>query len=181
MILDLIVQADLHVVFHAQLVEEADVLKGTGDTGPVDLDGVHAVGVLAVHHDGAAGGLIDLGQQVENGGLARAVGADETGDLGAAHGEVEVVDGGEAAEVDAQMAAFQNGRFVHVALRHDGMAGDGDHFGLFSAFQSAHFAASFFMLRDGPSSSFSLRKIRIKKDRMAGLLVASMTRMSTMA
>ena len=83
----------------------------------VGLSGGHAGGVQAVQQDGAASGLIHLGQQVEHGGLARAVGADETGDLGAADGQVEVIHGGQAAEVDAQVAGLQNGALVNVPLR----------------------------------------------------------------
>ena len=94
-------QADLHIVLHGQVVEQPDVLEGAGDAHAVDLGGVFAVGVDAVQQDGAPGGLIDLGEQVEHRGLARAVGADEAGDLGAAHGDIELVDSGEAAEVDA--------------------------------------------------------------------------------
>ena len=75
------VHAHLHVVFHREVVEQADVLEGPGDARPVDLGGVHAVGVFAVQQNGALGGLIDLGQQVEDGGFAGAVGADEAGDL----------------------------------------------------------------------------------------------------
>ena len=44
----LIVQADLHVVLHGQIVEQADILEGTGDARPVGLGDRHAVGVLAV-------------------------------------------------------------------------------------------------------------------------------------
>ena len=84
--------------------------------GPVDLGGGHAVGVLAVEQDGAPGGLVHLGQQVEHRGLARAVGADEAGDLGAADGEVEVIDSGQAAEVDAQVAGTpERGACSHPA------------------------------------------------------------------
>ena len=64
-----------------QVVEQADVLEGTGDAGPVHLSGGHVVGVLPVQQDGAVGGLIHLGQQVEHRGFACAVGTDETGDL----------------------------------------------------------------------------------------------------
>ena len=52
------------------------------------------------------GGLIDLGEQVEDRGLARAVRADETGDLRAADGHVEVVDRLESAEGDAESVSF---------------------------------------------------------------------------
>ena len=120
-------QADLHVVLHTQVGKQADVLEGAGDAGPVDLGSAHAVGVLAIEQDGAPGGLIHLGEQVEHRGLARAVGADKAGNLCAADGEVELIDSGQAAEVDAQVLALQNGELVHIPLRNDGVAGDGDH------------------------------------------------------
>ena len=64
------------------------------------------------------GGLINLGEEVEDGGLASTVGADEACDLGAAEGEVEVLNSFQAAEGDAQIDALEDGRLVHVALRH---------------------------------------------------------------
>ena len=36
-VLDLVVQADLDVIQHAHLVEQADILEGTGHTGLADL------------------------------------------------------------------------------------------------------------------------------------------------
>ncbi len=113
----LVVQADLHVVLHTQVVKQADVLEGPGDAGPVDLGSAHAVGVLPVEKDGALGGLIHLGEQVEHGGLAGAVGADETGDLRPADGQVEVIDRPQTAEVDAQVAALQDGELVQHPAR----------------------------------------------------------------
>ena len=120
------VHAHLHVVLHGQLLEQADVLEGTGDTGPVHLHGVHAVGVLAAQQDGAVGGLVDLGEQVKNSGLARAVGADEARDLRAADSEVEVLHGLQAAEGDAQVHALQNGLFADVPIRDHSAGGDGN-------------------------------------------------------
>ena len=131
---DLVVEADLHVVLHRQVVEQADVLEGTGDARLVHLGGGHAVGVLAVEEDGAPGGMVHLGQQVENRGLARAVGADEAGDLGGTYGDVELVDGGEAAEVDAQVLALQHRHLAQVPFGNDGVAGHRHHLGLFKLF-----------------------------------------------
>lgn len=62
-------------------------------------------------------GLIDLREQVEDGRLARAVGADETRDLRAADGDVEAVDRLQAAEGNAEVDALEDGRLVRVALR----------------------------------------------------------------
>ena len=177
-IADLVVQADLYVIFHTQLVKEADVLEGAGDSRTVDLDRVHAVGILAINEDGAPGGLVHLGQQVKDRGLARAVGTDESGDLGPSHREIEVIDGGQSAEINAQVAALQDGGLIDVPLRHDGVAGHRHHFGSLSLFQSAHFAAPFLLIL--PSSrapcSFSAKNWRI-----AALLVAIITRMRTTA
>ena len=99
-------------------MEQTDVLEGAGDAGAVYLGGAHVGGVLAVEQDRAVGGLIHLGEKVEDRGLARAVGADEARDLGAAEGEVKVLHGLQAAEGDAQIDALEDGRLVHVALRH---------------------------------------------------------------
>ena len=115
-VLDVVVQAQLHVVLHGEVVEQTDVLEGTGDARLVHLDGIHVVGVHAVQQNGAPGGLVHLGEQVKDSGLARAVGADETGNLGAADGHVEVLHGGQAAKVDAQVAALQNGAFINITL-----------------------------------------------------------------
>ena len=65
--------------------------KNSYPTHVADLDGGLPRCVPAVNHDGAPGGLVDLGQKVEHRGLPRAVGADEARDLRAANGHVEVV------------------------------------------------------------------------------------------
>ena len=164
-------QAQLHVVLHAQVGKQADVLEGAGDARLVHLDGVHVVGVHAVHQDGAPGRLIHFGQQIEHRSLARTVWADEAGDLGAA--DVEVLYRRQAAEVDAQVAALQNGAFIDVPLRDLVGAGYRDQLDRF-LWRPTHCAA--------PPFFSSLRsRSRAKKPQMAGLLVASMTRISTMA
>ena len=172
-IVDVVVQAQLHVVLHAQVGKQADVLEGAGDARLVHLDGVHVVGVHAVHQDGAPGRLIHFGQQIEHRSLARTVWADEAGDLGAADGHVEVLYRRQAAEVDAQVAALQNGAFIDVPLRDLVGAGYRDQLDRF-LWRPTHCAA--------PPFFSSLRsRSRAKKPQMAGLLVASMTRISTMA
>ena len=50
-----------HQVFcHGQVAEQTDILKGPGDAGPIHLGCGHAVGVLAVQHNGARCGLVYL-------------------------------------------------------------------------------------------------------------------------
>ena len=61
------------------------------------------------------GGLIDLGEQVED-RLTGTVRADEAGDLGAADGHIEVVDRFQTAERDAEVDALEHGGLVRVAL-----------------------------------------------------------------
>ena len=111
-----LVQAHLDVIDDAQFLEQADVLEGTGHAHAVDLIGLFAGGGHTIDQDGAAGGLVDVGQQVEHGGLTGTVGADQTGDFVAADHQVEAIHGGQTAEVDAQLTHVQNGLFVHVAV-----------------------------------------------------------------
>ena len=87
------------VVLHAQLAETGGC-SGTCGRCPARLTCAVFMpcGVFAVEQDGAVGGLIDLGEQVEDRRLAGAVRADEAGDLGAADGHVEVVDRFQTAE-----------------------------------------------------------------------------------
>ena len=76
------------------LLEQADILERAGDAQLVGLHGVHARGVACrSSRIVPRRGLIHLGQQVEDGGLARAVRADQTGDFRLADGQVEILDG----------------------------------------------------------------------------------------
>ena len=114
---------DEHVFKYRQGREQADVLKGTGDAllgdpvrgGGEDL-GKHtlvlpliellhsALGVV-FHHglsqkgDPPVGGLIHSGDAVEGGGLAGAVGADQSHDLPLVHLQGKVVHRHHAAEL----------------------------------------------------------------------------------
>ena len=119
-----LVQAYLDVVDDGQVLEQADVLEGAGHAHPVDLVGLFAGGGHAVQQDGAPAGLVDVGQQVKDGGLARAVGADQAGDLVAADHQVEVVHRGQAAKVDAQAPDVQHRALVHVPLGQKAARGD---------------------------------------------------------
>ena len=172
-VVDVVVQAQLHVVLHTQVGEQTDVLEGAGDARFVHLDGIHIVRVHPVHQDSSPGGLIHFSQQIEHRSLTRAVGADEAGDLGAADGHVEVLHRRQAAEVDAQVAALQNGALIDVPLRDLIGTGYRDQLDRF-LLRPTHCAAPPFF---SPLRSRS----RAKKPQMAGLLVASITRISTMA
>ena len=124
--------------------------------------------------------LVHLGQQVEDGGLACAVRADEAGDFRSADDEVEVLDGVQAAEVDAQIAGLQHGLGIQIALGDDAVARRGHHAGSASRLLLGHalspsFAEACALERRSLAASISMPL------RSCGLLVASMTRISTMA
>jgi len=110
-----VVHADLDVVEHAQIREQADILEGAGDAGLAGLHRIQLRHVLAAEPDGSAGRLVDLRQHIEDRRLAGAVGADQTVDLLILHFEVQVVHGGQAAEVNAQIPDFQD-RSVEAAV-----------------------------------------------------------------
>ena len=111
-----LVEAHLDVVDDGQVLEQADILEGAGHAHPVDLIGLFAGGGHPIDEDGAAGGLVNVGEQVEHGGLTGTVGADQTGDLVAADHQVEAVHSGQAAEVDAQFTDVEDGLFILVAV-----------------------------------------------------------------
>ena len=140
------------------------------------------------------GRLVDLGQEIEDRGLARAVGADEARDLGAADGHVEVVHCLEAAEGNAQVDALEDRGLVGVALGDIAGARDGDEgislelalklglrvpdvFGIQNsqaAGRHASFASfPFFLLSFSRSSSRQIFSV--------GLLVVSITTIRTIA
>ena len=118
-----LMQAHLDVVDDRQLFEQADVLERAGHAHPVDLIGLFAGRGHSIDQDGAAGGLVNVGEQVENGGLARAVGADQASDLVAADHQVEAVHGGQAAKIDAQLTDVQNGFFVLITVGQEAAGG----------------------------------------------------------
>ena len=81
-----VVQADLDVILHGEVLEQPDVLEGSGNAHLIELIGLFARRVLPIQQDGAPGGMVYVGEQVEHGGLACTVGADQAGDLRAADG-----------------------------------------------------------------------------------------------
>ena len=113
-------QADLHVVQNAHLVEQTDVLEGTGDALLVDLGRLLAGDVLTVQDDVALGGTIHTGEHVEHRGLAGAVGTDEAVELAFFHLHVQLGHSLQTAEGDAQVGYFKQchaSRLLFLALR----------------------------------------------------------------
>jgi hypothetical protein len=92
------VAGDADVVEDRERAEEADVLEGAGDAALDDLVDAQAGQRWPSKWTEPGRGLVDAGDEVEDGGLARAVGADEADELAIVDGEIDRVDGGEAAE-----------------------------------------------------------------------------------
>ena len=101
------VGAHQNVLDDAHLGEEAQVLEGAGDAAGDDLLRRFAVDALIQEGDCTVGDLIDAGEHVEHGGLARAVGADQRDDLALIHMEADVVHGAQAAELDRDVFNIQ--------------------------------------------------------------------------
>ena len=90
--------------------------------------------------DRAAGGLIDIGKKVENGGLTGTVGSNETGDFRLADSKGELVHCGQTAEVDTQVADVQNRLLAQITFGDDDVCRHWHHLCLLLL---THFAASF--------------------------------------
>ena len=91
------------VLQQRRVLEQLDVLEGAGDAQRGDAVRRHVGDVGAVEHQLAAGRLVDAAHQVEDRGLAGAVGADDGEDLALADVEGHAVDGLDAAEVDREV------------------------------------------------------------------------------
>ena len=83
--------ADQDVLQHGEGGEQADVLEGAGDAGGQDLVRRQAEQLAALEADGAAGGGHEAGDDVEEGGLAGAVGADDGDDAAVGDGDVDLL------------------------------------------------------------------------------------------
>ncbi len=109
------VMPDHHVLQHRHVVEEKRSLKG-----PAHAQSRDAVGRETQQRRASELGPSCLSrqhtcQQIEDGCLARAVGADESLDLPLAHGKADILHGLQAAEVLTQPAKLQERRPNHEA------------------------------------------------------------------
>ncbi|QND93221.1 hypothetical protein SY91_00578 [Burkholderia cenocepacia] len=101
-------QADAHVLQRGQVREHGRDLERADDAAPRDLRGPFVGDVDAVEDDLAGRRRQKFGEEVETGGLARAVRPDQCVDRTAPHTQVDTVHGGEAPEFLRQSACFQN-------------------------------------------------------------------------
>src|SRR5690242_909160 len=90
---------DEQVLDHRELPEETNVLERATDTNAGDLRWRERSKTLRAVGDGAPIGFVDARDQVEERCLACTVGSDETEDDAVGHGEADVTDRTEAAEL----------------------------------------------------------------------------------
>ena len=119
---------NLNVILCRHIRKQADILEGTGNTHPVDLSCVHALGINTLQQNGAAGGLIHAGQQIEDSCFTGAVGADQTGDLGRANGDIKAVNSSQAAKIDAKIPHIQHRELVSILFTKEAIGGNLNHF-----------------------------------------------------
>ena len=88
-----------HDVFQRGHVgKQADVLIGAGDAPFGYLVGAQALNFVPVENNAAFFGGVKAGDAVEEGGFPGAVGADDAGNAAFFNGEVQIVDGNQAAK-----------------------------------------------------------------------------------
>src|SRR5215468_6914108 len=112
-------EAHGHVVRHRELAEELRGLKGAGDAEARDGVGRGAGDAEAAQCDVAPIRAVVAGEDVQQGRLARAVGADDGGDTGGGDGERDIVEGGHAAEAHGDTVEGKErfrGSVLHLPL-----------------------------------------------------------------
>src|SRR5262249_18895166 len=90
------------IVEHGQPAEQGDVLERARDTEPGDLRWPSVRDVAVLEQDGAAIGLVEAADHVEQRRLAGAVRADNRDDFAAAHRDRDILDRAHAAETLGQ-------------------------------------------------------------------------------
>ena len=110
-------KSGLDIFYDGHVAEQTDILEGTGNSRRHKLIGLFPVQRLAVKDNGAFGGSVHTGEQVENRSLPCAVGANESHQLSGIYLYIEVVDSLQAAETDAQLSGLKHrSLFSHCSL-----------------------------------------------------------------
>jgi hypothetical protein len=98
-----------HVLQGGEFPEQTDVLEGAGNARGHHLVGLAGGQLGAVEDDLTFFGHVGAGEHVEEGGLARAVGADQTIHLPLADGQGDIRQGREAAKALGDVLRFEQG------------------------------------------------------------------------
>ncbi|MCY1434300.1 hypothetical protein D9M71_503580 [compost metagenome] len=101
-------QGHAHVLQHAHVAEHGGYLERAHQALAGDLVGRQRADGLALVQHFAAGGRQEAGQQIEEGGFAGAIGADQGMDMPLLHLEIDRVHGGEAIELLGQTPGFED-------------------------------------------------------------------------
>src|SRR5690606_6914803 len=101
-------QRQAQVLLDRQALEQVGDLEGARQALLADAVGRQTLDRLAVQAHRARGGREHARDQVEGGGLARAVGADEGVDLPGLYAQVRALDRLNAAEAHADLAGFEH-------------------------------------------------------------------------
>ena len=105
------------VVQYGGMVEQLDILEGPGDAQPGKLVRAQAGDVAPVKADAPLAGLVDPRDQVEDGRLAGAVGADDGKHLARLDREGYAVDRPDPAELDGQILDLQQAHRIRSVFR----------------------------------------------------------------
>ncbi len=108
-------QAGQHVLQHRHRPEDADVLEGAGHAEPGTAMRRHIGNIPAGEIDPPGAGRDDAGNQVEQRGLAGAVGADHRVDAALGHREVDRVDRDQPGKTAGEPGRGQQWREAHAA------------------------------------------------------------------
>ena len=104
----LTLQANAHVLQQSAVRKDGRDLKRANHAAAGNLCRRLAGDVHAIELDAAGAGLQKLGQQVETGGLAGTVGADQRMDGATLHCQIDLADGGKAFELFGELLGFEN-------------------------------------------------------------------------
>ena len=116
------VAADHDVLEGRHVGKEADVLEGAGNTGTCDfMDGRGGIGFTGQFEAAAVRG-VETGDDVEEGGLARAIGTNEAIDLTAFDGQAHVGESLQAAKTLGDTGNAKDGVCHGACLRSRGSA-----------------------------------------------------------
>ena len=89
---------DANVVENGEAAEEPDVLEGSSYPELYDLIHAQTGQIAALQRNAAIGGLVNAGNEIEDGGFTGAVWADQSDELVLSDNEIDGVDGGETSE-----------------------------------------------------------------------------------
>ena len=103
------VESHAHVVENRQTREETDILECAGDSLSRDLERLETTTGLSLETHRSFRGLVDPCDQVENGGLASAIGSDQPHQLLTSDSGGNLADRGETAEAHGHLIEFQQG------------------------------------------------------------------------